>query len=261
MSPATNEWLFPNAATVLGSGTYYAVRFAPQARRDLHAMVLAWHDVIRDITRSPADPGIARLKLDWWRNEVNDALTDGAARHPLMKALLDAGLTGSANRPMRAILDAGEDAVRRPQLADAAAFGRTCQAFGGNLFRLLCQPDPASAYNDQRCAELGAYFDAVGRFCRMPNEAALDALISGLDRDSQGDDERRRDQVEQLLQFPETGTPLAREPVPEVSRRLTAIAQGLHRKFARGGYRVGDRPIERAPIAHLWTAWRCRSHL
>lgn len=259
MSAATNEWCFPNAATTLGSGPYYAVRFAPQSRRDLHAMVLAWHDLIRDIARSPTDPGVARLKIDWWRSEVDEALTRGAARHPLMNALLDAGLTDAAKAPMRAILDASEDAILRPQYTDAEAFRRACAAFGGNLFRLLREPDGASAYNDDRCVRLGAYFDAVDRVCRLPAETTLDALRIRSPGDGRIEQEARLDLVKQLTRFPDTGTPLRHEPVPDVARRLTAVAQGLHRKLARRDYQIGDRPIERAPIAHLWAAWRCRS--
>ena len=258
-SPATHEWRFPNAATALGSGPYYAVRFAPQLRRDLHAMVLAWHELIRGVARSPTDPGVARLKLDWWRHEVSEALDKGTARHPLMNALLDAGLTDTATTPMHAILDASEGTIVRPQLQDPAAFRGACRALGGNLFRLLCEPDGASAYNDERCADLGTYFDAVDRLCRLSGETALDALLVRSTRDGRIEQDRRRDLVKQLARFPDTGTPLRREPVPDVARRLTAVAQGLHRKLARRGYQIGDRPIERPPIAHLWAAWRCRS--
>ena len=55
---------------------------------------------IREIARAPTDPGVARLKLDWWRSELARLATgEDGLRHPLMMALHAAGLNADA-RPL-----------------------------------------------------------------------------------------------------------------------------------------------------------------
>ena len=45
--------------------------------------------------------------------------------------------------------------------------------------------------------------------------------------------------------------------LPDLAARMYAIHAAIHRKMQRQGYPV-DRLVDRPPIAHLWTAWRCR---
>ena len=153
-TPNHAEWVFPNKATPFGSPAYYAVRFAPEISRELHALLLAWFDSIQSIAHSPADPGVARLKLDWWRTEVCQALDDGQPRHPLMTCLCAEGLGAGAIDSMQAIIDASEQHIRQPELNTIAAFTESCRQLGGNLFILMCQPGDASAYNRERCVAL-----------------------------------------------------------------------------------------------------------
>ena len=65
-----NEWLFPNRATPPGSSAYYSVRFAPLRLRHDLAAVLAWRHEVRAILEEVSDPGVARLKLNWWIEEM-----------------------------------------------------------------------------------------------------------------------------------------------------------------------------------------------
>lgn len=255
------EWAFPNRVTPLGSAAYYAVRFAPAQRRDLYAMLLAWHDLIHAIARAPADPGVARLKLDWWRTELSQVLGGGAPRHPLMTGLQAEGLNETAAGPMLALVDASERRIRQPRLADGAAFAEACRRSGGSLFVLLCQPGQPSAYNPERCAALGAYWDAVERIRRLPSEPGLSPAGLQPSAADAVDADRREALCEQLLAYPGTGRDLRNEPVPDVVRRLVAGAQATHRQLAKRRYKAAMRTIDRAPIANLWTAWRCRPSL
>ncbi len=71
---------------------------------------------------------------------------------------------------------------------------------------------------------------------RFPNRAAMEHLLAPLQPDCGRDG----------------------EALPDLARRLTALAGAMHRKMRRSGYPVADTLIQRAPIGHLWTAWRCR---
>jgi hypothetical protein len=258
MTTADSEWTFPNAATAPGSGSYYAVRFSPAATRNLHAMQLAWYGLIQGIARRPTDPGVARLKLDWWHDEIDRGLRDRAPRHPLMTGLVSEDLASAAATPMHAIIDAAERRILQPSLPDAQAFRESCRASGGNLFRALCAVPIGATYDPERASTLGAFWEAIARLCESPADPAL--LPGAPERAPQEDDinDRRRTWFESLSRYPGEAATLRDEPVPDVARRLTAVALGLGRRLARPGTTKANQPVERAPIAHLWAAWRCR---
>ena len=246
MAAADSEWLFPNAATPLGSGNYYAVRFSPQPQRDLNAMLLAWYDTIAGIALTPTDPGVARLKLDWWRSEITATLDEQKPRHPLMIGLSRVGLPTEAAAPMNALIDAAEERVRAPHIPDADAFDKVCSESGGRLFELFCASDPEPTYNTARARELGRYWEANRRLCLGPEDAtALPATYDAA-------------QLETLLRHPDAGSRLRDEPIPDIAKRLVAVASAMAAKLRRYRARGNMRAIERPPIAHLWTAWRGR---
>ena len=254
MASDNPEWSFPNQATPLGSPAYYAVRFSPPAGRVAAAQWLAWYGIIDAIAQDARDPGVARLKLDWWREETVNTIA-GKARHPLMTALQGHALDEQALEPMHAIIDATERAIRDPVLRDIGDFHAACRASGGSLFELLCHAAPTKDYDNARCIALGAYCDAVERVRRVAERPQR------LPSDTTGPhapDRERRDGFEALTSYPDAGVTLIDEAIPDVARRLVAVTRAIHRKMRATGYPVADRLIDRPPIAHLWTAWRCR---
>lgn len=82
LSAAGLEWRFPNRATPAGSSAYYAVRMSPAPHRNALAALFALRAELQAIPDQASDPGIARLKLDWWRSEI-DRLFANEPRHPL----------------------------------------------------------------------------------------------------------------------------------------------------------------------------------
>jgi phytoene synthase len=82
-------WSFPNRATPPGSSAYYSVRFAPTGLRDDLAAVMGWHHQVRAVLTEVSDPGVAKAKLQWWREEL--LRTQAAvAGHPLSQVLAPA---------------------------------------------------------------------------------------------------------------------------------------------------------------------------
>ncbi len=256
MSPDRAEWAFPNRATPLGSPAYYAVRFSPETQRERNALLLGWQSLIDDIAADPHDPGVARIKLDWWRSEV-ESLDNGRPRHPLLGALVDAGANAALLPPMHRLIDAAEAAIRTPQPHDDDAFVDACRASNGAFFALLAAATRDAAYDAAACDEAGGYCAAVARVQRLaeaPRRVPPDAQPAAL----QGlDAAQRRARLDGLL----SRFVLPQRPdnaLPDLAHRLTALATAIHRKMQRKGYPVLDSLVDRAPIAHLWTAWRCR---
>lgn len=252
MAPDNPEWSFPNRATPLGSASYYAVRFSPQADRLGAARLLAWYQLIDEIGHHPKDPGVARLKLDWWREETANTV-QGNARHPLMTALNQHGLNEAALSPMLSIIDMIEQEIRHPTLHSDDDFHAACLMSGGSLFELFCHVASEKDYNIGRCRKLGTYYSAVERI-RFSAERPQRLPISIGNLNAQ----ERHDRFEALTNDLEQGPMCSDKEIPSVARKLIALTHAVHRKMHRTDYAVDDRLIDRPPIAHLWTAWRCR---
>ena len=71
-----------------GSSFYYSFLFLPKARRRAITALYAYCREVDDVVDECADPGVARTKLAWWRDEVKRIYT-GKAQHPVAQALAD----------------------------------------------------------------------------------------------------------------------------------------------------------------------------
>jgi phytoene synthase len=251
------EWAFPNRSTPVGSAAYYAVRFSPEPLRQRNALLFAWHELIQTIAEHPHDPGAARLKLDWWRQEIAN-IARGKARHPLAVQLEQAGLDEQAVPGLTAVVDNADAEIRSPSLDDWHAFATACRDSLGNVFLVLGQLEYRSGLDADHCVELGAYCAAVERIRqlpRAPRRVPQDLSLRVLEPLTPAQRAERIDRV--LDRFgvsdrPRTGS------APDFARRLTALARAMHSKMRLKGYPITGDLIDRAPIAHLWTAWRCR---
>lgn len=245
--------MFPNQATPPGSAAYYAVRLAAPSHRDALGMLLAWHELIRDIATDPVDPGVARLKLDWWRQELV-RLTDCEARHPLAVALQDeAEVRAHAGNTLQRVVDAAEATVRSPVLSDNAAFAADCRAIAGPLFQLIGLVDGSTAAANEASQQAGAYCEAVERIRHArarPNRlpaAMHPRQLVGLNATT------RRQRFDEMLA--EIAVPSS-QITSGFARRMCALQRALHVKLRAQSYAVDRTLVDRAPIAHLWTAWR-----
>lgn len=254
-APDSSEWRFPNRVTPLGSGWYYAVRFCAPRQRERNALLLAWYRVIFDIAEQAKDPGVARLKLDWWRDELTRVWRQ-QARHPLALELQTLGLGTHSKPHMDALIDAAEAQLRAPTPIDEAAFAAACRGGFGRFFMLIAavekgQADPLS------CVELGGYCVAVDRvrhLAQTPQHLPRSFQPGAVSRLTP---EQRREAFDRLLRTFEQPSADELPALPELSRRLTALSTAMQRKMQRKAYPVTESFVDRAPIAKLWTAWRC----
>jgi len=75
-------------AAASGSSFYYSFMFLPAARRRAITALYAYCREVDDIVDECSDPGVARTKLAWWRDEVA-RLYAGNPQHPVARALAD----------------------------------------------------------------------------------------------------------------------------------------------------------------------------
>ena len=275
-SDQPNEaWRFPNSATPEGSDTYYATRFAPPVDRDRLALAFAWRQELEQIGTKASDPGVARLKLDWWREELLRAQT-GRPRHPLARPLSEWLAIWPELTPWLAMLDGIENRIRKLAPHTTGEFQAQCQRLGGSLGWLIAgahgQPTAAQIMLAQRFT---AYREAVHcvrdlarhvrhQFCPLPLDA-LDA--AGLRRHQLQHDSSATALarcLDELLGASDWVFGEARQGQSAEHRatapsvRLAIQAALLHRKIAKQGYPVFRHHIELTPLRRLWAAWRLR---
>jgi phytoene synthase len=75
-------------AAASGSSFYYSFMFLPPERRRAITALYAYCREVDDVVDECTDPGVARTKLAWWRDEVA-RLYEGKAQHPVARALAD----------------------------------------------------------------------------------------------------------------------------------------------------------------------------
>ena len=69
-----------------GSSFYYSFLFLPPPKRNAITALYAFCREVDDVVDEVPDPGVARTKLAWWRQEIARAF-DGTPQHPVAQAL------------------------------------------------------------------------------------------------------------------------------------------------------------------------------
>lgn len=268
---SADPWGFPNEATPQGSAYYYVARFCPPAQRDRVAAWLAWFDHIDRIAWQARDPGVARLKLDWWREEVKLAAA-GTARHPLMQTLSPDLRADWQARQMRRAIDALEPDILRRSPPDRDAWWARAEDHWGSRMQLLAGGD--APQTRQCCASAGRWHACVTRlqhlgrdiqqdFLPLPGEDAttagltLEALQSGAPSPAlatlagallETADEDWRAARDTARRLPGMGPVLA----------LCAQSRRIARRLRRLDYQTQRQAPLATPLGLLWSAWRRR---
>ena len=72
-----------------GSSFYYSFLFLPKKKRLAITALYAFCREVDDIADAEMDNNVKRVKLEWWRTEI-EALFSGSAHHPVSQALVPA---------------------------------------------------------------------------------------------------------------------------------------------------------------------------
>lgn len=264
------EWRFPNLATPEGSSAYYSVRFAPSVLHDDLAALLGWRHQVRAILDKVSDQGVARLKLQWWREELGRTFA-GEPRHPLSQALQP--VLERHQLPEDAFLDmAGrvESEILYRHPADEAALDAHCKQDLGALFELIARcharTDSAGLQTARRlggfCARVYLIRDSGALARQGRTVLPLEQLRArGLSAAALAQREHR-DRLPELLApaatrahsaLPESD---AKRSMPGCIRARTAILESLLQELEGDGLDVANQRIGLTPVRKLWLAWK-----
>jgi len=267
---APDEWRFPNQATPLGSSAYYSLRFAPRELRDDLAVLSAWRYQVRAVPDRVSDPGLARIKLQWWREELERTFA-GTLHHPLSRALGPVlEWHGLPQTPFTDITDQVEAEILRRQPATEADLDAACERDLGALFELIARCHGLSNADVLRvarrlgggCARVYLIRDS-GVLARRGRALFPSQQLRGLGLSNAALGRREhRDRLPELL-VPAADRARAKLAVSDLNRGLPVCIRGRVRILASlldelegVGFAVADRRIGLTPLRKLWLAWR-----
>jgi len=256
-----------------GSSFYYSFLFLPPERRRAMTALYAFCREVDDIVDECSDPAIARIKLDWWRNEIDLMLQDHPT-HPVSRALLPhLAPYALGGEYLHAIIDGMAMDLAQVRYADFAALERYCWHVASAVGILSSSIFGATQSQTKQYAEkLGLAFQLtniirdVGEDARMgriylpANElerfgvTAADLLQA-----------RHSAEFESLMRFQaqraHTVYDEAFALLPPQDRKaqrpgliMAAIYRALLVEIEHGGFRVLDRRTSLTPLRKLWLA-------
>lgn len=267
---ARDDWRFPNRATPLGSSAYYSVRFSPRGLRHDLAALLAWRQEVRAILDDVSDPGVARLKLQWWREELQRTY-GGEPRHPLSEALQPALASHALpSGPFLQMAGQVEEEILRRHPSDDAALAGLCERDLGALFDLMTRCHGIDDPNELKTAR------TLGAFCALVDLIRDSGFLARQGRTLLPTDYLRshglspealterthRARLPELLPsaarqarcvLEQTGTS---RTLPPFARVRAGIQEALLRELEATAFDVADQRVELTALRKLWLAWR-----
>jgi len=272
MSP--DEYCAQKAAQS-GSSFYYSFRFLPADQRNAITALYAFCREVDDVVDEVSDPGVARVKLGWWRTEVSAAF-EGRAQHPVALALTPAVATFKLPQEhFQTVIDGMTMDLERSRYPDFATLERYCHCVAGVVGLLSAEifgyVDPATR---DYARNLGVAFqitniirdvgedvqrgrvylpeDELSRFGVEPKDLLARRASAGFKALMAHQVERARSFYARALAALPSGDRRAQRP----GLIAGAIYQALLAEIERDDFLVLDRRIALTPLRKAWIAWK-----
>jgi 15-cis-phytoene synthase len=273
-----------------GSSFYYSFLFLPPRERRAIIALYAFCREVDDVVDECSDAAVARMKLGWWRTQV-DALyeaaagdknastpqaADGAPRHPVAQALVPVVAAFRLPRErLHEIIDGMEMDLTQRRYADFAALKVYCHRVAGVVGLLSAQ---IFGYGDERTL---AYAETLGLAFQLTNiirdvgeDARRDRVYLPLDelarfgvgvgdilgaRDNDGFRSLIGFQIERALGYyaeAMSALPASDRKAQRPGLVMAAIYQALLEEIRVDVASVLNRRTSLTPLRKIWIAWR-----
>ncbi len=114
-----------------GSSFYYAFLFLPVERRRAITALYAFCREVDDVVDDCTDPQVARVKLGWWRKQI-DAMLSGTPEHPVTRALQPhLNAYGITRERLMAVIDGMEMDLDQTRYLDWPGLRKYCWHVAG----------------------------------------------------------------------------------------------------------------------------------
>ena len=264
-----------NKVAPRGSSLHYALLFAPQAHREGLEAAHAFYKEVTEIVHECSDPGVARVKLAWWREELA-RLFDGGGRHPVSQGLAPViERHGLAKEYFEEIIDGTEMDLEYGFYPSFRELSVYCHRLSGSLTHLSVE---ICGYNDRNTVRyahdlgMGLQLARLLRETRnnahagriyIPEDEMQGAGVTRGDLLAPQTSERLRDlfkaQADRAREFFDN----ALERIPAEDRhaqRAGLILMTLYREqldaMEEDGYYLLEHAVRLTPLRKLWVAWR-----
>jgi phytoene synthase len=258
-----------------GSSFYYSFMFLPPERRRAITALYAFCREVDDAVDEPADPQVARAKLEWWRHEVAQ-LYAGHAQHPVTRALVPAiGPFNIQQRQLEEIMDGMEMDLTQNRYPDFENLRLYCHRVAGVVGLLAAS---IFGYHNPKTLEyaedLGLAFQLTNIIRDVGEDARKDRIYIPSDEMqrfgvSAADvlNAQHTENFSRLIEFQvrrvENCYGEALAALPAEDRRaqrpglvMAAIYRSVLEEIGRDGYQVLTRRTTLTPIRKLWIAWK-----
>jgi phytoene synthase len=258
-----------------GSSFYYSFLFLPTPRRRAITALYAFCREVDDVVDEVPDPGIARTKLAWWRQEIARVF-DGVPQHPVALALVPVVREFALSQDQfQTIIDGMAMDLEQTRYLDFPALELYCHRVAGVVGLMSAE---IFGYTEPRtkgyARDLGVAFqltnicrdvgedvrrgriylpqDDLARFGVTPS-SLLRAEYSQAFRELMAfEADRTRQWYDRALAQLPDGDRKAQRP----GLIMAAIYRTLLNEMARDGYLVLDRRTSLTPVRKLWIAWK-----
>ena len=271
----TPEEYCQQKAAQSGSSFYYSFMFLPPERRRAITALYAFCREVDDAVDEPADPQVARAKLEWWRREVAQ-LYAGNAQHPVTKALVPGiGPFNIQQQQLGAIMDGMEMDLAQTRYPDFESLRTYCHRVAGVVGVLAAS---IFGYRNSRTLEyaenLGLAFQLTNIIRDVGEDARKGRIYLPADEmqrfgvsAAQILDAQHTEGFSRLIEFQAQRVKScyaeALAALPAEDRRaqrpglvMAAIYRTLLEELRRDGYQVLTRRTALTPIRKLWIAWK-----
>lgn len=257
-----------------GSSFYYAFLFlTPERRRAIIALYALCRE-LDDVVDEVSDPGLARVKLGWWRTQLA-AMYEGKPDHPVTKALQPHLQPYNIDQTrLEAIVDGMEMDLDQNRYLDWAGLRKYCWHAAGVVGELSAgifgYEDPSTLVYAEK---LGLAFQLTNILRDVGDDARRGRIYLPIN-DMQQHGVRAADilngnETEEFRQLMRFEAARARqfyreavEALPESDRRtqrpgllMAAIYHALLEELERDNWQVLHQRISLTPLRKLWLAW------
>lgn len=261
-------------AAASGSSFYYSFLFLPPQRRRAITALYAFCREVDDVVDETEDANVARLKLAWWRTEIDRAFA-GQAQHPVAIALhQNAAAFGLESRLLVEVIDGMQMDLDQNRYHDYVGLQLYCHRVAGVVGVL------AAGIFGERSAAVSEYAERLGQAFQLTN------IIRDVGEDARKgriylplEDLRKFDVQPQeiiscttserfvaLMTFEaQRARELYRQAyalLPATERRaqrpglmMAAIYATLLAEIERDGFKVLTHRVSLTPVRKLWLAW------
>ncbi|MFZ9677191.1 MAG: presqualene diphosphate synthase HpnD [Quisquiliibacterium sp.] len=258
-----------------GSSFYYSFLFLPPRQRSAITALYAFCREVDDTVDEIADPEVARIRLQWWRTELQRLFT-GHPEHPVTRALEPHLTQFGIDAPrLQEIVDGMQMDLDQTRYLDFSNLRLYCHRVAGVVGTLSAG---IFSDGDQACSEYAENLGVALQLTNIVRDIGEDARrgriylpiedlqrfkVSAKDfldaRYTEGFEALMRFQAERARSFYRKAFELLPDTAVRAQRPgliMAAIYASLLDEIQDDGFRVLSHRVRLTPLRKLWIAWK-----